>query len=191
MDPLNIIAAVNIIALLSASATGVKREFRSQLSSVKEKPKTWLQNIPNFSAFIVLLQIISLFQVGTFTYSDSNFKIRVVALVVYGFSSWMQFWSFKSLGKFHSQNIVIMKNHELMQKGPYKVVRHPQYLFQIITDLALSIAILSYLSLPLALIQLPLYIMRASLEETYLLRYFGEAYTVYKKKTGFIIPFIG
>jgi len=50
---------------------------------------------------------------------------------------------------------------------------------------------LSYLVGLLALIEIPIYIMRASAEDKLLSKYFAERFSEYKKKSGFMFPFIG
>jgi protein-S-isoprenylcysteine O-methyltransferase Ste14 len=86
---------------------------------------------------------------------------------------------------------MIKKNHELVTKGPYKIIRHPQYLCQILLDLGATAATLGYVIGLLALIEIPIYIMRASMEDKLLAKYFSEKFSDYKKKSGFMIPFIG
>ncbi|MFN3694283.1 MAG: hypothetical protein ACK4UV_04680, partial [Ignavibacterium sp.] len=65
------------------------------------------------------------------------------------------------------------------------------YLSQIFVDLAGALATLSYILLPLALIQIPFLILRAKEEEKLFERYLPEEFEAYKKKSGFMIPFIG
>ena len=86
---------------------------------------------------------------------------------------------------------MIKKNHELIMKGPFNVVRHPQYMCQILLDVGAAAATLSYVVGFLALIEIPIYIMRASTEDKLLNKYFAEKFSEYKKKSGFMIPFIG
>jgi protein-S-isoprenylcysteine O-methyltransferase Ste14 len=50
---------------------------------------------------------------------------------------------------------------------------------------------MSYLLLPIAIIEIPFLILRALLEEKLLEKNFKERFADYKKKTGFLIPFIG
>ena len=57
-------------------------------------------------------------------------------------------------------------------------------------DLGAGIATLSYIVIPIAIIQIPFVIMRASLEEKLLAKYFKE-FSSYKSKSGFMIPFVG
>jgi protein-S-isoprenylcysteine O-methyltransferase Ste14 len=110
---------------------------------------------------------------------------------VYILFSWIQIWAYKSMGENYAQEILIFKDHRLIEKGPFGIVRHPQYISQILLDLGAGIATLSYILIPLALIELPLLILRAALEEKLLAKNFKDTFDSYKKKTGFMIPFVG
>lgn len=192
MDPINIIVGLNLIATFVANASGTKRGFTSKLRPPKEKPKTYLQKLPVYLAvFSLLAIIIGIFQIGTFAYTGNNEKFRLIGLVFYLIFSWVQIFAFKILGENYSQEIVIFKNHQLITSGPFKFLRHPQYLSQILMDLGGALATMSYIVLALSIIEIPFIILRASIEEKLLEKNFKEAFLNYKKKSGFLIPFIG
>ena len=192
MDPINIIILLNVIGTFGANVTGAKRGLKSQVSEIKEKPKTFLQKFPPIvSALSLIALVLAVFQIGTLNYTEDFNSIRYIGLIVYLIFSWIQVWSFKTLGDNYSQDIMIKKNHELIMKGPFNVVRHPQYICQILLDLGAAAATLSYVVGFLALIEIPIYIMRASTEDKLLNKYFAEKFSEYKKKSGFMIPFIG
>jgi protein-S-isoprenylcysteine O-methyltransferase Ste14 len=192
MDPINIIILLNIIGTFGANVTGAKRGLKSKVSEIKDKPKTFLQKFPPILSMLSLVALIlAVFQIGTLEYVDAYSIIRYIGLAVYLVFSWIQVWSFKSLGDNYSQDIMIKKNHELVTNGPFKIIRHPQYLCQIVLDLGATAATFSYLVGIFALIEIPIYIMRASLEDKLLGKYFSEKFSDYKKKSGFMFPFIG
>jgi protein-S-isoprenylcysteine O-methyltransferase Ste14 len=192
MDPLNIIILLNIIATFSANVTGAKKGFKSKVMAVKEKPQTFLQKFPPIiSTFSLIALIVGVFQVGTIEYLEEYNTIRYTGAVVYLVFSWIQVWAFKSLGENYSQDILIKKNHKLVTNGPYKYIRHPQYLCQLLVDLGGAAATLSYIVGGLAIIEIPIYIMRASIEDKLLSKHFTEEFSAFKKKSGFMLPFIG
>jgi len=192
MDPINIIILLNIIGTFGANVTGAKRGLKSTVSEIKEKPKTFLQKFPPILSMLSLVALIlAVFQIGTLEYLNEYNVIRYIGLAVYLVFSWIQVWSFKTLGDNYSQEVIIKKNHELVTKGPFKIIRHPQYLCQILLDLGATAATLGYIVGFLALIEIPIYILRASLEDNLLAKYFAEKFSDYKKKSGFMIPFIG
>jgi len=99
------------------------------------------------------------------------------ALILFGAS--LSIWSFafwvKSRGK-------------LMKNGPYRVIRHPQYLGIILTVLGLSFRT----ARPIALISWGtmtyMYLLMALFEERSLSRKFGGEYESYRAKTWFMFP---
>lgn len=192
MDPINIIILLNVIATFGANVTGAKRGLKSTVSEIKEKPKTYLQKLPPVISMLSLVALIlAAFQIGTLEYLEEYNLIRYIGLVVYLVFSWIQVWSFKTLGDNYSQDIMIKKNHELVTKGPFSLIRHPQYMCQILLDIGATAATFGYIVGLLALIEIPIYIMRASMEDKLLAKYFAEKFSDYKKKSGFMFPFIG
>ena len=192
MDPINIIILLNIVGTFGANVTGAKKGLKSTVSEIREKPKTFLQKFPPVISMLSLVALLlAAFQIGTLEYTEEFNLIRYIGLAVYLVFSWIQVWSFKSLGENYSQDIMIKKSHELVMKGPFKIIRHPQYMCQILLDLGATAATLGYVVGILALIEIPIYIMRASAEDKLLYKYFAEKFSEYKKKSGFMIPFIG
>jgi protein-S-isoprenylcysteine O-methyltransferase Ste14 len=188
MDPINIIAGLNLIANFGANLSGAKKGLRSTITTPKEKPATYLQTFPIVISTLTLLTFIAgLFQLGTFEYTENNFNIRLTGLIIYLAFSWMQIWSYKTLGENYSQEIVVFRSHHLVKTGPYKYIRHPQYASQILMDAGAGFLSLSYIVLALVVIEIPLLILRASLEEKLLAKHLAD----YKKKSGSFIPFAG
>ena len=195
MDAINILVGINLFVTMTSQISAAKTGIKTSLSKVAKKPKTYLQKLPpNISAVLTLLIVLGIFSIGILQPEDfeSYFNIRVIGLVIFVIFSWLQIKAFKTLGNSYSQEIVILKEHELHTSGLYKTMRHPQYLFQILSDLGAGLALMSYLVVPLVvLVELPLFIMRASAEEKMLTQHFGDEYIEYKKKSGFILPYIG
>ena len=195
MDPINLLAAINLFVSMSTNFSGAKKGLKTSITKVVERPMTFLQKAPpNIAALILVLTIISVFKIGTLpAESEQNYHVlRIVGLVTFVVFSWIQVWAYKTLGKNYAQDIVIMKEHNLVTKGIYSIIRHPQYVSQVLSDLGAGIALMSYLVVPLVLIaEIPLFIMRAVVEEKMLRKHFGENFVSYKKHSGFMIPFIG
>jgi protein-S-isoprenylcysteine O-methyltransferase Ste14 len=192
MDQINLIAGLNIIAAFAANLGGAKKGLRTSIIGTKEKPKTYLQSIPlMLSALTLVALILAVFQIGTFEYKNSFQLLRLIGLAAYVVFSWIQIWAYKTMGENYAQEILIFKDHKMVEKGPFGIVRHPQYISQILLDLGAGIATLSYILIPLALLEIPLLILRAELEEKLLSKNFKDKFESYKKKTGFMIPFVG
>lgn len=195
MDPINLLVAINLFVSMSANFSGAKKGLKTSITKVVERPATFLQKIPpNVAALILVLTIVSVFKIGTLPmeFEQDYLVLRIVGLVMFVVFSWTQIWAYKTLGKNYAQDIVIMKEHNLVTKGIYRILRHPQYISQVLSDLGAGLALMSYLVVPLVLIaEIPLFIMRAVVEEKMLKKHFGESFVSYKKHSGFMIPFIG
>ena len=193
MDSINIISFIVLIVSIAANSTATKGGLKKTVIKSERRPKTYLQKAPlNISALILIIQILGVFQIGTLNYSTELQYIRIVGVIVFVIFAWLQVYSFRNLKSFYSQDIAILKNHQLITTGIHKTVRHPQYISQIISDLGMGFALLGYLIIPLVIfIEFPLFILRAKKEEKMMTEYFGEKFIEYKKTSGFIIPFIG
>jgi protein-S-isoprenylcysteine O-methyltransferase Ste14 len=195
MDAINLLVAINLFVSLSANYSGAKKGLKTSITKVVERPVTFLQKVPpNTAAIILVLTILSVFKVGTLPveYEVQYQTLRIIGLGMFIIFSWIQVWAYKSLGKFYAQDIVILKEHKLVTSGPYKIIRHPQYVSQFLSDLGAGLALLSFTVTPLVvIIELPLFVMRAIEEDRLLRKHFSVDFDTYKKRSGFMLPFIG
>ncbi len=192
MDPINIIVGLNIIATFGANFSGAKKGLKSTVTEVRERPVSYLQRWPLAMATLALAALIfAVFGIGTLTYDPAYYNFRLAGLIVYLLFSWFQIYSYKSLGEYYAQDILIFKNHQIVDKGPYRIIRHPHYMSQILIDIAGGVATLSYVVIVIAAVEIPLIIKRALLEEKILAKHFKDDFSSYKKRTGFMFPFVG
>lgn len=189
MDAINLFILINIIATFVANVGSAKRSLVSSVTVAKEKPRTYLQKLPlTLSMLTLVALILAVFQIGTFRYYDSFKIVRLVGFLVYLFFSWIQIISYRKLGKNYSTEILINKNHQLITNGPFKFIRHPQYISQILMDFGGGVATLSYIIIPLAIIEIPFLIMRGLMEDKLLAKHFNKEFEEFKKKSGFMLP---
>jgi protein-S-isoprenylcysteine O-methyltransferase Ste14 len=195
MDPINLITAINLFVSISANWSGAKKGIKTSITKLVERPKSYLQKLPpNISALILVITILGIFNIGSLPQNlkEEYSYLRIIGLLMFIIFSWLQVLSFKSLKNYYAQDVVILKEHKLISNGIYGVIRHPQYISQFLSDFGAGLALMNFLILPLALlVELPLFMMRANLEEKMLANHFGEEFKLYKKRTGFIFPFIG
>jgi len=191
METIKVIVIINMLLILYSQMTQTKSLLLKKVTKNQFMPKGYLQKLPlNLSAIIFLLSIVALFDIFKYETPDNLMNIRVTGLIAYVIFSWMQLSAIKNLREFYSQDVVILKNHKLITTGIHKYIRHPQYLFAAISDIGIAFALMNYVLLPLAAIQLILFILRAKFEEDTLENHFKGTYTEYKEKTKFMIPFI-
>jgi protein-S-isoprenylcysteine O-methyltransferase Ste14 len=84
-----------------------------------------------------------------------------------------------------------IENHELIETGLYKNIRHPGYLGQLIIFLGISTTLSNWLSILLMIIPVLLgYLNRITVEEKFMVEQMGQKYIDYQKRTKRLIPTI-
>lgn len=112
----------------------------------------------------------------------------LTGVLLYSAAFYLRHCAAKALGAMWSVHVETRAEHQLVQSGPYKYVRHPIYtaaIMEAVAILFLAHAIFSYfLLLPLgyALIQ------RIKFEERTLKEKFGQRYIEYIAKTPALLP---
>ena len=84
----------------------------------------------------------------------------------------------------------IQPEHRLVTSGPYRLVRHPGYLSNLLSLVGIGLALGSLIALTLALLIVPLILPRMKTEEQMLMDEFGEEYQAYMRRTRRLVPFV-
>lgn len=94
-----------------------------------------------------------------------------------------------ALGRFWSLHVEIRDNHEFVQSGPFRWMRHPTYCSMVLELIAMACMLNAvYSALVSFLFFVPTLFIRVKLEERALVEKFGEAYHNYQKSTPAIFP---
>ncbi len=95
------------------------------------------------------------------------------------------------LGRFFSLSVQLAEDHRVVDKGPYRLVRHPSYTGILITFAGLGLAVQSLGALLVLLLFFGIsFGYRMYVEERTLLSGLGQDYASYMKRTKRLIPFI-
>jgi len=88
-------------------------------------------------------------------------------------------------------NVTIGEDHQLIQQGLYRYIRHPSYSGSLLSFFGLGMALGSWLSF--LIIFFPIlcsFLYRISVEEEALSNSFGSRYEDYRRKTRRLIPLV-
>ncbi len=96
----------------------------------------------------------------------------------------------RTLGELYTLYLGIQPRHRLVTTGPYRYVRHPGYLGEVLAMFGTGFALSSITGLVLAFLSLLLVLKRDKPEEEMLTAEFGDEYRKYTGRTKKLIPFI-
>jgi protein-S-isoprenylcysteine O-methyltransferase Ste14 len=120
-----------------------------------------------------------------------NPVISGIALSVMVIRFLIKHWAFRSLDGYYSSSIEIRETHKLIKTGPYKYVRHPAYLSNLLDYIAVPLLLNSFYTILLFFpLQIFLIHMGIHFEEKVLIKKFGEEYIRYKRETGGLAPLV-
>ena len=98
---------------------------------------------------------------------------------------------FRTLGEHFTGAVVVKADQPVIERGPYRWVRHPSYTAGMLIFLGVAIALGSWLSVAILLVVPALiYRRRARVEEQAFLETIGEPYRAYMARTTRFIPFV-
>lgn len=101
-------------------------------------------------------------------------------------------WSaVRTLGRFFTVDVAVASDHRLVDRGLYRLVRHPSYTGLGLSFVGLGVTLGSWLSLAaLAVALAPAAAYRIQVEEAALIEALGDPYREYARRTKRLIPFV-
>jgi len=118
-----------------------------------------------------------------------NYAISAIGLALYILSLVLRNVAIRTLGRYFSLHIEIRQQHELIQEGVYRYVRHPIYSAVVLELISLPLVANAYLVLAIALlVYMPMLAWRLRREEQAMLEKFGGQYRQYQERAGALWP---
>ncbi len=118
-----------------------------------------------------------------------SFEFAGVVLFVAGLL--LRWWAIITLGRFFTVDVTIEKDHELVERGPFRVVRHPSYTGVLLAFVGFAVSLGNWAALLVILLPIgAAFIHRMNVEENALAGALGSQYTDYMRRTKRLVPFI-
>jgi protein-S-isoprenylcysteine O-methyltransferase Ste14 len=99
-------------------------------------------------------------------------------------------WSRRTLGRNWSSKVEFKKDHELIESGPYRFVRHPIYTSILIMDVGTALCVGDLAAWVGALCMGCGFCIKLRQEEVVMMRHFSTTYPAYKQRVKALIPFV-
>jgi protein-S-isoprenylcysteine O-methyltransferase Ste14 len=116
--------------------------------------------------------------------------LRWGGVLVFGVGEAVMVWSIWTLGLWFTPRIGVQRGQELINSGPYRVVRHPFYSGLLASMLGFPAIFGSWVGVIVAVIAVPLVLYRVGVEEEHLEREFEEEYRSMKQRTWRLVPYV-
>lgn len=100
-------------------------------------------------------------------------------------------YAINTLKQHFTYQVTKIENHELIETGLYKMIRHPGYLGQLFIFIGTAVSFSNWVSILSMMIAVSIgYLYRIRIEEIFMLEQMGQKYLDYQKKTKKLIPFV-
>jgi protein-S-isoprenylcysteine O-methyltransferase Ste14 len=120
--------------------------------------------------------------------SPHALPLEAAGLVVTVLGAVFAIWSRVTLGRNWSSAPQVKERHELVVKGPYRIVRHPIYTGLILTVAGTGLAVDRGIGLFMAALVFASYWLRSQVEEKLMMETFPEEYPEYRRRVKALIP---
>lgn len=112
-----------------------------------------------------------------------------IALMLAGVA--FRWYAIRVLGRFFTRIVATRAGQTVIDKGPYRLIRHPSYSGGLLTVLGVGLALTNWLSLLVLVVPALIgYNYRVHVEERALCEVLGEPYRNYMKRTRRFIPYV-
>ncbi len=103
----------------------------------------------------------------------------------------LRWFAILTLGRYFSGVVTVSPGQPVVQRGPYRLIRHPAYSGTFLTMLGLGLAMTNWASLIALLVCVFLgYFYRVRIEEAALIQTIGQPYIEYMRRTKRFIPLL-
>jgi len=161
-------------------------EARSWQAGEADQRSTRLIVVTYLVAFVVPL-VLGTEGAGA-TATNSALAWFGIALGAFGLV--VRVWSMRVLGASYTRSLRTLEGQAIVDRGPYRFVRHPGYLGSILVWAGSRLAVNWLVAAATVVVLVAVYAYRINAEEHMLDQHFGSAYNAYRDKTWRLVPFV-
>lgn len=117
------------------------------------------------------------------------FALVGVVLFVIGIA--LRWWAIITLGRFFTVDVQIARDHELVERGPFRIVRHPSYTGVLLAFVGYVLTLGNWAAAVIIMVPIFLaFVRRMNVEERALAESLGQSYVSYMSRTKRLLPFV-
>jgi protein-S-isoprenylcysteine O-methyltransferase len=120
-----------------------------------------------------------------------RFQLFLTGLVLIWAGIALRLWAVRVLGRYFRTTVIVQDEHQLVETGPYRLLRHPSYTGTLLTLLGFGLCFGNWIALALVTVgPLLAYSYRITVEERALRARFGSKYEAFARDRWRLIPFL-
>jgi protein-S-isoprenylcysteine O-methyltransferase Ste14 len=182
--PRSLVAAYVIVGVFLVAEARLRRgeEAKSLEAGAADEGTTRLIGV-SFGSALIGAPLLSLLGLGRMPGTG------VLGPIVMGLGLALRVWAARELGRFYTRTLRVAGDQTVVRSGPYRLVRHPGYLGDLVMWLGFGLAAANWLvAAAVAAAMGYAYYRRIQSEEAMLLASLGEPYRAYARDTWRLIP---
>jgi len=114
---------------------------------------------------------------------------EVAGVVLFAAGLIFRWWAIVTLGRFFTVDVTIEKDHELVERGPFRIVRHPSYTGVLLAFVGWALTLRNWGAILLVLVPIFVaFVRRMNVEENALTEALGNQYRDYIRRTRRLVP---
>src|SRR3977135_962254 len=114
---------------------------------------------------------------------------EVAGMVLFAAGLIFRWWAIITLGRFFTVDVTIEQDHELVERGPFRLVRHPSYTGVLLAFVGFALTLRNWGAILVVLVPIFVaFVRRMNVEEEALRGALGERYGDYMKRTRRLVP---
>src|SRR5437868_9985599 len=115
--------------------------------------------------------------------------LAVVGVAMFVVGLVLRWWAIITLGRFFTVDVTIQKDHELVEHGPFRLVRHPSYTGVLLAFIGFALSLRNWAALVVILVPIFVaFVRRMNVEEEALSQALGSRYAEYMARTKRLVP---
>lgn len=169
----------------SRSKTGTKQD-KSTLGMI------WVVIALSIAAGIFVSRSRFLWDKGVWMFQmPAGPAVTIAAVALFAAGLILRWWAIVTLGRFFTVDVTIEKDHELVERGPFRWVRHPSYTGVVMAFIGWALTCRNWAVMAVVLVPIFVaFVRRMNVEEEALRGALGERYAEYTRRTKRLVPFI-
>lgn len=115
--------------------------------------------------------------------------LALAGVVMFGLGLFLRWWAIITLGRFFTVDVVVEKDHDVVERGPFRLVRHPSYTGVLLAFFGWALTLGNWGAMLVVLIPIfAVFMHRMKVEEQALQGALGDKYVAYMRRTKRLVP---